>query len=527
MDFPYYLINLSKRQILIDPIFDIKKIPFNKSWNTSDNIIFLSSNKKFRFLTEKDIFNIRDIMLNDFKNFTPITLDESNKDNRWNYFLNYFKLSGRESKIPEVTPHDEPKSSNIVIPHIAEKVLKKRLQQCKQFDNICKSKPITGESWCSVPVKYFYKNNKEYCFDTRELFQSILTSVYAIKYHRLYPQWPNNPWTREPFSINELIYIIKKNISIIVTPKTIVDTIHILKYSLKSTNKDQKIPFNIISFYQFLLVSKANDEEHDIIKNFTSYYLNFIDQIQLEFLKAISDLDLNKLKNCIDEYGDINFIFSKKHYIYTTPLQNVINILYFLYTKVKKNDSETKSKKKKLIKMMLFIIHKFPYHINDKFPNGELPIVNIVKLHDFSLLKYLLKHIKNIDINLLDIKDVNSLSYAIADEYELEWIELLLDYGANPFLNINEYGSQISILNDAKKHFQDTYNFIIDYIKKHPNFKYSPENDQTSESESDQTSEPESELNSPSHVPNQTSESESDYESPTNSELDIFEYPTP
>lgn len=79
------------------------------------------------------------------------------------------------------------------------------IQRCSDMNATCVYQPLDMEDWCEHDEKYYYGPDlKKRCFDALELlrhFESLLTTA---KYGKPFPVYPNDPFSRENFTLDQL-----------------------------------------------------------------------------------------------------------------------------------------------------------------------------------------------------------------------------------------------------------------------------------------------------------------------------------
>lgn len=80
-----------------------------------------------------------------------------------------------------------------------------KIQKCSHMNEVCVYQPLDMEDWCEHNENYYYgPDTRKRCFDAEELlrhFESLLMATYNTN---PYPQYPNDPFSRELFDLNQL-----------------------------------------------------------------------------------------------------------------------------------------------------------------------------------------------------------------------------------------------------------------------------------------------------------------------------------
>lgn len=77
--------------------------------------------------------------------------------------------------------------------------------QWMEEDSVCSYKPLVSTNWCEVEKRNLYgPDNKKRCFDARELLTYFEAGLRTKRNENHDPQWPNDPYNREPFDLLEI-----------------------------------------------------------------------------------------------------------------------------------------------------------------------------------------------------------------------------------------------------------------------------------------------------------------------------------
>jgi hypothetical protein len=95
-----------------------------------------------------------------------------------------------------------------------EKISNRRLgktqqERCSLFTKKCKYQPLDMEDWCEHDERYYYgpTEDKNACFDLREILEHFETCLNTEMNGNKYPQYPYDPFDRSKFPLEELQYI--------------------------------------------------------------------------------------------------------------------------------------------------------------------------------------------------------------------------------------------------------------------------------------------------------------------------------
>lgn len=99
----------------------------------------------------------------------------------------------------------------------------------KYLDKKYKDYLITGDTtWVDIPVKYRFKFNKSELWDIRFLISHFSKQLNYSSYSNASPQFPNNPFTRQLYSTDNLLffhnYIKKHNFNIPIILKLLLES---------------------------------------------------------------------------------------------------------------------------------------------------------------------------------------------------------------------------------------------------------------------------------------------------------------
>ena len=78
-------------------------------------------------------------------------------------------------------------------------------------DDFCITSTLGFQDWCEVdPAMLYGPDQNKRCFDINELLHYFEIKLSGTKFGNPYPQYPENPWTREPFRLDEIFSFINR-----------------------------------------------------------------------------------------------------------------------------------------------------------------------------------------------------------------------------------------------------------------------------------------------------------------------------
>jgi hypothetical protein len=94
-----------------------------------------------------------------------------------------------------------------------------KIMKCNQMNNVCVYQPLDMEDWCEHDSDMYYGPDVlARCFDAIELLRHFESNLTMSKYGNPYPQYPNDPFSRQTFTLQELNEILR-----IANSSTVVD----------------------------------------------------------------------------------------------------------------------------------------------------------------------------------------------------------------------------------------------------------------------------------------------------------------
>ncbi len=80
-----------------------------------------------------------------------------------------------------------------------------KMAKCAHMNQVCQYTPLDLEDWCEHDEEfYFGPDSQNRCWDAKELLMHFESQMLMEKYENPLPQYPTDPWTRQPIPLREL-----------------------------------------------------------------------------------------------------------------------------------------------------------------------------------------------------------------------------------------------------------------------------------------------------------------------------------